>query len=309
MLMHTVFRQGVFLWIFNEVFKADRRFYKHCERRITTEMYYPNCTEIKHDNKGELTLGLLNLMPNKRQTFLQWQRAFEKSGLRVKWLEFGLESHQPKSEESQKYQKESLRLNQVTWPQLDALIVTGAPVEKLAFESVSYWSELKAVLSETKKKKCPILSVCWGAQAALYVYYDIDKVLYQEKVTGVFPHKGVNYFSPFMSVELPHSRYSGWENTLLEEHQALTPLLVRDNGEIVAFYDEVNNFYFSGHPEYDVETLALEYSRDMAKGIWNTKPFGYRLKGQSLVFNGCHWGEDFGKMLYEWYLIIKNEEI
>lgn len=271
-------------------------------------MYYPNTMKNKQVKHASLTMGLLNLMPNKLQTQQQWQRAFERSDFNVHWLEFGLETHIPKSKESREFKEKSMRLTEDIWPRLDGLIITGAPVEKLPFESVGYWEELYGIIKMAQRFRCPLLTVCWGAQASLYANYSINKVIFEEKITGVFEHQAINHFKELEVVKLPHSRFSGWVSEQLYQNNHLTPLLFRQADEIVAVLDNERNLYFSGHPEYDEETLAQEYRRDVSNGIMNTKPSGYKIEGDQAFLKGCYWGRDFGKMLNIWLKIIKNEE-
>lgn len=277
---------------------------KHEERGRATNMNYPKMCGHKQKVENVLTIGLLNLMPNKEKTNQQWAQVFEKVASQVRWQYFGLESHRPKSLESLSYARDSARINEETLKGIDILVLTGAPVEKMPFEDVYYWEELSGILSLLVSKKIPILAVCWGAQALLYQLKNVDKVLYESKITGVFPHEGIGPFSELGAFGMPHSRYTGWSLQELKNTSGLSPVITMDSGEWVGLIDEHGNLYISGHPEYEEDTLILEYQRDLQKGVIDTKPDGYDFTKKMPVLKYPKWDKILSEAIFLW---IRNQ--
>ncbi len=95
----------------------------------------------------------------------------------------------------------------------DGMIVTGAPVEMLAYEEVDYWPELCAVFEYSKTHVYSTVHICWGAQAALYYHYGIHKHVLPQKVFGVFAHRVTRPKNPLVRgfdevFYAPHSRHT-----------------------------------------------------------------------------------------------------
>jgi homoserine O-succinyltransferase len=155
----------------------------------------------------------------------------------------------------------------------DGMIITGAPVEKLKFEEVDYWEELKTIMEWTNTHVTSTLHLCWGAQAGLYYHYGIGKHLLKKKVFGIYEHKVLNRKVPlvrgFDDVFLaPHSRYTAVSRQEIEENENLMILAESDEAGIYLVIDKTDRRVFIlGHPEYDRLTLDKEYRRDVDKGL------------------------------------------
>lgn len=161
------------------------------------------------------------------------------------------------------------------------MIITGAPIEHFQFEDVNYWEELVEILDWTKTNVTSVLNICWGAQAALYHHYGIDKQTLAKKCSGIFKHKLLD-----RTVELvrgfedrfnaPHSRYTEVSLDELEKHPELKILAVsKDAGVFLLKSKDNKNIMVTGHLEYDAMTLAEEYERDLAKGLDIHMPENY----------------------------------
>ena len=163
----------------------------------------------------------------------------------------------------------------------DGMIITGAPVENLEFEEVNYWKELCEIMEWTSQNVHSTYHICWGAQAGLYYHYGVKKHPLGKKLSGIFKHRVLRpqtqFFRGFDDVfYMPHSRHT----TVLEEDILAVPEL-----ELLSVSDEAGVFavgstdsrriFITGHPEYDAETLALEYSRDLQKGLPIEMPKNY----------------------------------
>jgi homoserine O-succinyltransferase len=152
------------------------------------------------------------------------------------------------------------------------MIITGAPVEHLPFEQVDYWEELKEIMDYTKKHVTSTLHLCWGAQAALYHHFNIDKEVLDYKIFGIYDEKvelpdhvllrGFDH-----SFKMPHSRYSTVSLNEVSRCEELDILTSSDHtGASIIATKDLKQIFISGHPEYTQETLAGEYFRDISKG-------------------------------------------
>ena len=163
----------------------------------------------------------------------------------------------------------------------DGFIVTSAPVEKLEFEQVEYWDELCRIMEWTKTHVHSTLHICWGAQAALYYHYGVQKVLLPEKLFGVYPHRVV-YKNPILlrgfddEFWVPHSRHTTvrWED--VENIPEIKILAGSRQAGLYAMSTQYGHqLFITGHPEYDAETLHQEYLRDRAAGLPIRVPENY----------------------------------
>jgi homoserine O-succinyltransferase len=161
------------------------------------------------------------------------------------------------------------------------MIITGAPVEQMPFEEVSYWDELCRIMEWTKTHVHSTFHICWGAQAALYYHFGINKVPLEEKMFGVFPHKVV-YKNPILLrgfddvFYVPHSRHT----TIRREDVAAVPeIKILAESEEAGLYAMATKggrqVFITGHSEYDPDTLKKEYLRDVAAGVDIQLPANY----------------------------------
>ena len=163
----------------------------------------------------------------------------------------------------------------------DGMIITGAPVEKMKFEDVDYWPELCHIFEWAKTNVFSTLYLCWGAQAGIYYHFGVEKHLLPEKMTGVFEHHILKPSSPLVRgfddvVYAPHSRYTEVRAEDIAAKQDLELIAVSDEaGVFIVKSTNSRHFFVFGHPEYDTNTLANEYQRDVNKGINPALPKHY----------------------------------
>ncbi len=161
------------------------------------------------------------------------------------------------------------------------MIITGAPVEKLPFEEVDYWEEMCQIMEWSKENVYSVLHICWGAQAGLYYHYGVPKYPLGEKLSGIFHHRVLNPYHPLMrgfddNYFAPHSRYTEVRMEDIQKHPALIPLAVSDLAGLHIVTEKSGRLIFvTGHAEYDRDTLAKEYFRDMNKGLNPKVPYNY----------------------------------
>ena len=228
-----------------------------------------------------LNILILNLMPTKIETETQLLRLLSNSPLQIEVELLQVKSHKSKNTSQEHMLKFYKTFDEICDKKYDGFIVTGAPVENLEFEEVDYWDELCGIFEWSKKNVYSTFHICWGAQAALYYHYGVPKYPLEEKLFGVFPHKSLDPYHPLMrgldeKFYVPHSRHT--------ENRMRDIALVKDL-QIISYSEQAGvhlisdmdcrNFYATGHSEYDRETLAKEYFRDVNKGLEIKIPFNY----------------------------------
>jgi homoserine O-succinyltransferase len=163
----------------------------------------------------------------------------------------------------------------------DGLIITGAPVEQMAFEEVDYWPELVDLMDWAKANVYATMYVCWGAQAGLYHHYGIPKYALERKMFGVFPHRVFDRHTRLLRgfddvFYAPHSRYTEIRRADLERVPELQILAESDEAGIyIVATRDGRHIYVTGHSEYDSLTLKSEYDRDVSKGLPIHVPLNY----------------------------------
>ncbi len=171
--------------------------------------------------------------------------------------------------------------DQVKNDNFDGLIITGAPVEQIPFEEVDYWDELCEIMDWADENVYSTFHICWGAQAGLYHHYGIQKYQFDKKLSGIYTHTVLKPNHPLMrgfddTFMIPHSRYTGVHEEDIRRQFGLEILAVSDEaGPSVICNRSGRQVFITGHAEYDRETLANEYFRDINKGIDIQVPCNY----------------------------------
>lgn len=233
-----------------------------------------------HQDIRPLEILILNLMPTKIETECQLLRLLSNTPLQINITFLKTDSYQAKNISETHLQTFYKTFSDVKEQRFDGLIVTGAPIEHLTFESVDYWQELVDILEFSKSNVTSTLHICWGAQAGLYHHFGVNKRPLKEKLSGVYAHEVQIDNSPLLrgfddTFMMPHSRYT---ESILEDVQQkdLNVLAYSEEagGSIISTKD-YRQIFVSGHLEYTKETLAYEYRRDFKKGIDPKVPKNY----------------------------------
>ena len=228
-----------------------------------------------------LKLAILNIMPTKIVTETQLLRLLGNTPLQVDVTFLRTSTHASKNTPLEHLESFYRTFEQIRGQKFDGLIITGAPVERLEFNQVNYWDELKDIMSWSKNNVYSTMHICWGAQAGLYYNYGIEKHVLDKKLSGVFLHQTLGgsqklirgYDDYFYA---PHSRYTGVKREDVDKHPELTVLAQSEQaGVYLIIGRNGREVYIMGHPEYDTDTLALEYRRDLEKGISPEIPENY----------------------------------
>lgn len=234
-----------------------------------------------HQNIRPIEIGLLNLMPLKEDTELQVLRLLSNSPLQVNVTFVTMSSHESKNTALSHLHQFYENFADIKNRNFDGFIITGAPVEKIHFEEVDYWEELTEIMEWTKTHVMSTLHICWGAQAALYYHYGIDKCLLDQKLFGIYKHRVLNRKIPlvrgFDDVFLaPHSRHTDVSIDKIRANRNLTILAESEEaGAFLTIAREGRQIFVMGHPEYDRMTLDAEYKRDLSKGLEIEIPKNY----------------------------------
>lgn len=230
-----------------------------------------------------LHIAILNLMPTKVTTETQLLRLLSNNPLQTEITLLTPASHKPKNT-SREYLLEFYKtFDDIKDLKFDGMIITGAPLEHIAFEEVDYWNELCGIIDWSRKNVQSTLYICWGAQAGLYRNYGIKKEELSEKAFGVFRHHVTDRLCPLVRgfddvFYAPHSRYTGICDADLEKHPEIKVLARSDEpnvGVYIAIANGGREVYVTGHSEYDRETLMLEYERDRNQGLGTAMPEHY----------------------------------
>jgi homoserine O-succinyltransferase/O-acetyltransferase len=228
-----------------------------------------------------LHIIILNLMPTKVETETQILRLLSNSPLQVDIELLQVKSHIAKNVSQEHMLKFYKTFDDVKNRKFDGMIVTGAPVEMMPFEEVDYWDELCEIFDWAKTNVYSTYNICWGAQAALYYKYGIPKHMLDEKLFGVFKHRPLDLYHPLLRgfsdvYYVPHSRHTETRREDIAEVKDLQILSYSDEAGVHLISDMAcRNFFCTGHSEYDSDTLAKEYFRDLNKGLEIKMPYNY----------------------------------
>jgi homoserine O-succinyltransferase len=220
-----------------------------------------------------LRIALVNLMPTKIATELQLLRLLGNSPLQVDICLVRTAGHNSKNTAPEHLERFYRTFEEVSTRKFDGMIITGAPVEHLDFEEVDYWTELREIMDYSAHNVFSTLYICWGAQAALYHRFGIPKHPLSGKMSGIFSHRvclqAQKLFRGFDDVfQMPHSRHTEVRRSDIDRRPELEILCESDEAGVgVVIARKSSEIFITGHLEYDAGTLALEYSRDLGKGL------------------------------------------
>ena len=238
-------------------------------------------TRAKTQDIRPLKILLLNLMPTKIATETQLARLLGNTPIQVELELLMVKSHVAKNTSEEHMLAFYKTFDQVCGKTYDGMVITGAPVEQMPFEDVDYWPELCQIMAWSKTNVHSTLHICWGAQAALYHHYGIEKVPLEKKLFGVFPHR-VEYKNPILLrgfddvFMVPHSRHTTVRREDIERVPELKILASSEQAGVYAIFTAGGRqIFLTGHAEYDPDTLRREYERDKALGLPIAVPENY----------------------------------
>jgi homoserine O-succinyltransferase len=228
-----------------------------------------------------LHIGLLNLMPNKIKTEIQIARLVGASPLQVELSLIRIGGHKSKNTSEDHILSFYKTWDEIKHRKFDGFIITGAPVEMLDYEDVTYWDELKQILDWTTTHVHSTLNICWGAMAAIYHFHKVPKYTLSEKAFGVYQHRNLKPSSPYLlgfsdDFAVPVSRWTEVLRKDIDPSSGLEVLMTsHDAGLCLVAEKKGNRLYMFNHVEYDSTSLADEYFRDQSAGIPIKMPAHY----------------------------------
>jgi homoserine O-succinyltransferase len=228
-----------------------------------------------------LRIGLLNLMPRKIQTETQFARLIGATPLQIDLHLIRMSEHQTRNTAAEHMETFYRPFQAVKHEKFDGLIITGAPIEHLPFEAVTYWDELCEVMDWTQTNVQSTFGVCWGGMAMLKHFHGIEKHMLPAKAFGCFRHRTVAQGSPFLrgfsdDFIIPVSRWTEVRQSEVDADPGLTTLLASNEVGPCLIEDAGHRaLYIFNHFEYDSETLKQEYDRDVANGTPINVPANY----------------------------------
>jgi homoserine O-succinyltransferase len=226
-----------------------------------------------HQDIRPLKIVILNLMPTKIVTETQMLRLLSNTPLQIEIDLLQAATHVSKNTSSEHLLQFYKTFDEIKQNRYDGMVITGAPVEQLPFEEVDYWPELCEIMKWSKKNVYSTIHICWGAQAALYYHYGIPKFELPEKMFGIFEQRNVAPMHPLMRgfdevFWAPQSRHADVKREDIVKTPGLEILAESDeSGVYIISGKKGRQIFVTGHCEYDRDTLAGEYFRDLKKGL------------------------------------------
>lgn len=230
-----------------------------------------------------LKMVILNLMPLKITTETDLVRLLSNSPLQIEVSFMKIKSHTSKNTPIEHMKAFYRDFYDMKDERFDGMIITGAPVEMLDFEDVTYWDEIKEIFDWTRSHVTSTFYICWAAQAGLYYHYGVPKYPLDKKMFGVFSHQicqGFEKLPIFRGFDdeffVPHSRHTEVKREDIEKHPELSIISEsEDSGVHIVMARNGREFFVTGHSEYSPFTLDTEYRRDLAKGMDIEMPRNY----------------------------------
>ncbi|WML60007.1 homoserine O-succinyltransferase [Neobacillus sp. PS2-9] len=228
-----------------------------------------------------LNILILNLMPEKEKAETQLLRLLGNTPLQINVNFLKTNSYESTHTSKQHLEQFYTTFSQIKNQKFDGMIITGAPVELLEFDQVKYWPELTEIMEWTNTNVTSTLHICWGAQAALYYQYDIGKFELERKCSGIYAHRIFEQNDILLRgfddiFYAPHSRYTDVSIEAIKTNPQLKLLAAsEDAGALLIASRDRKHVMITGHLEYESDSLAQEYSRDLNKGLEIHMPENY----------------------------------
>lgn len=250
----------------------------------TEDIFAINNSRAEKQDIRPLKLLVLNLMPQKINTEIDLLRLISQSPLQIEVDFLKIRSHQHKHTDKTHLAKYYLEFEQIKATCYDGMIITGAPIEQLAFEEVDYWPELIEIMEWSQEAVTSVIHICWGAQAGLYHHFGIEKVPFKQKLFGIFQQELQSDHRLFRGFDdrfwMPQSRYTGINEAQVQ--QSPIKVVAKDQWEqsAILISEDEHDIFMLGHFEYGTDTLAKEYLRDHERGIPTDPPENYYEDGK-----------------------------
>ena len=237
--------------------------------------------DATHQDIRPLRIGLLNLMPKKIQTENQFARLIGATPLQIELTLIRMSEHQTKNTAAEHMEEFYKTFDEVRGEKFDGLIITGAPIEHLDFEDVTYWEELTRIFDWTQTNVHSTFGVCWGGMAMINYFHGVPKHITDHKVFGCYRHHVTDAASQYLrgfsdDCVIPVSRWTEMRQEDIAKSPDLKTLITSDESGPCLVEDTAHRaLYIFNHFEYDSGTLKQEYDRDIAEGTQINVPQNY----------------------------------
>ncbi|WP_163713947.1 homoserine O-acetyltransferase MetA [Mangrovibacterium lignilyticum] len=238
-------------------------------------------TRASHQDIRPLKIVILNLMPLKITTETDLLRVLSNSPLQIEIEFLKIKDHEHKHTSAEHMTAFYKTFEQIKKHKFDGMIITGAPVEHLPFEEVTYWDEMKEIMDWSVTNVTSSLFICWASQAALFHFYGIPKYPLEKKMFGVFEHrvsdKKIPIFRGFDDTHyVPHSRHTEIRAEDIKKVEELEIVSESDiSGVNMVIARNGRQIFVTGHAEYSRMTLDSEYKRDVSRNLPIEVPLNY----------------------------------
>jgi homoserine O-succinyltransferase len=242
-----------------------------------------------------MRIGLLNLMPNKIKTETQFARLLGASPLQVELTLVKMTHHAPRNTPGDHILSFYRDWEEVRAEKFDGFIITGAPVERMTYEEVTYWDELRRVFDWTRTNVHGCFTICWSAQAAVRHFHGMAKYPLSQKMFGIYRHRILEPASPYLrgfsdDFSVPVSRWTEVRHEDIPPDSGMTVLLEAEDAGLCLLDDPVHrSLHMFNHIEYDTGSLADEYVRDLAEDPATAIPQGYFPQDDPRLQPRNHW--------------------
>jgi len=243
--------------------------------RILTEERIFVMTEKRSASQDirPLHIAILNLMPTKEATETQLLRLIGNTPIQVEVTLLRTQTYASQNVDQEHLKTFYRTFDDVKDEYFDGVIITGAPVEKMDFKDVRYWQELENIMAWADARAFSTLYICWAAQAGLYYHYGIEKHPLEKKMFGIFPHRVLTRESRLVRgfddvFDIPTSRHTAVDEAQVYNCPDLMVLAASEESGIgLIISRDGRRVFATGHSEYNPDTLANEYFRDLNKGL------------------------------------------
>ncbi len=248
---------------------------------VNENIFVMSNDRAEHQDIRPLKIVILNLMPKKIETETQIMRLLSNTPLQVDIELLQVSSHVSKNTPLSHMSAFYKTFDEIKDNRYDGMIITGAPIEHLEYEKVDYWEELCQIMDWSVNHVFSVLHICWGAQAGLYHHFNIPKYQLPKKMFGIFSHNIEKINEPLLKgfdegFFVPHSRHTEIRREDIEKNNQLQILTSSDiSGIHIVANKNGRQYFITGHSEYDRDTIAQEYFRDVEKGLDIEIPYNY----------------------------------
>jgi homoserine O-succinyltransferase/O-acetyltransferase len=228
-----------------------------------------------------LQIGLLNLMPKKIQTETQFARLIGATPLQIELTLIRMSAHISRNTSAEHMESFYQPFQAIKDRKFDGLIITGAPIEHLPFQDVTYWDEMREVMDWTQTNVLSTFGVCWGGMAMMHHFHGVEKHMLDAKAFGCFRHRNLSPTSPYLrgfsdDFVIPVSRWTEMRAAEIEGVDGMVTLLGSDEVGPCLVEDTARRaLYIFNHFEYDSVSLKQEYDRDIANNTPINVPLNY----------------------------------